>query len=312
MYCKIRVMKQRIFNTLGSRTRLFSSPLKYQVLLMFSFIVIFLCPLFLNLRNKTQGKTGYSEVVADSSVTTITTISSTKWWIKPTATTSPSTLLTQNVSEVATDTSARNCSLGFSSPLVLRTYAYISLIPPLPNRVRAGAGKANAYLGQIQPGAGVKIIDGPLCADGFAWWLVEAVEDDLQGWTVTGSKSEQWILPCPNPTVVCKMTPVITQATPTTVPPSAQNNDQNTCNSATLSIGMLTQVEQENLLVIRSEPYIGSVLGHAGPMSAVAIVGGPACAGGAVWWKVNVASLNLGGWAIEANLRACSKEDDCT
>jgi hypothetical protein len=303
-------MKQRIINTLGSRTRLFSSPLKYQILLMFSVIVLFLCPLFL--RNRTQGKTGFSQVVADSSVTTIPSISSTKWWIKPTATTSPSTLLTLNVTKVATDTSARNCSLGFSSTLEVGIYAYISLVPPLPNRVRAGAGKANAYLGQIQPGAGVRIIDGPLCADGFSWWLVEAVEGRLRGWTVEGRKSEQWVVPCPNPTVACKKTPVIPQVTQAADPSSTQDNYHDTCTSEQFSIGMITQVEQENLLVIRSEPYIGSVLGHAGPMSVVQVTDGPSCAGGVLWWKVNVASLNLNGWAAEANLRACSKKDGCT
>lgn len=303
-------MKQRIINTFRSRTRLFSSPLKYRILLMFSFIVLFLCPLFL--RNRTQGKTGFLPVVADSSMTIIPSISSTKWWIKPIATTSPSTLLTQNVSKVATDTSTRNCSLGFSSPLEVGTYAYISLVPPLPNRVRAGAGKAYAYLGQIQPGSGVKIIDGPLCADGFSWWLVETVESDLRGWTVAGSKSEQWVLPCPNPTVACKMSPVIQQATPTAAHSSTQGNNDHTCTSIRIFIGMPTQVTEDNLLVVRSQPYTGSVIGHAGPMSAVMIVDGPACSGGTVWWKVNVPSLNLTGWATEANLRPCTKEDDCT
>lgn len=75
---------------------------------------------------------------------------------------------------------------------------------------------------------------------------------------------------------------------------------------------MLTQVEQDNLLVIRSEPYIGPVIGHAGPASSVTIIDGPACAGGVLWWEVNVAALNLSGWAIEVNLRSCSKEDGCT
>ena len=171
-------------------------------------------------------------------------------------------------------------------------------------RIRAGAGKVNPDLGQIQPSAGVKSSTGHC--------VLIVLPGGLQGWTVTGSNSEQWVLPCPNPTIVCKMTPVSTQSAPTTAPLSTQNDNKDTCNSEVLSIGMLTQVEQENLLVIRSEPYIGSVLGHAGPMSVVTIVGGPACAGGAVWWEVNVASLNLTGWAAEANLRACSKEDGCT
>ena len=202
--------------------------------------------------------------------------------------------------------------MSSSSPLQPGINAYISLNPPLPNRVRAGAGKTNAYLGQIQPGAGVKIIDGPLCVDGFSWWLVETVESDLRGWTVGGSESEQWVLPCPNPTVVCKMLPTIRQTTPTAAHSSTQGNNDSICTPNRIFIGMPAQVQEDNLLVIRSEPYIGSVIGYAGPMSAVTIVDGPTCAGGVVWWEVNAPSLNLTGWAIEANLRPCTKEDDCT
>lgn len=246
-----------------------------------------------------------TESAATSTVTPI------KWWVKVPATRA-STQLEGPVATNGTEAVTQACFPNAFPKLQPDLYAYISLIPPLPNRVRASAGKANAYLGQIQPGAGVKLIDGPLCVDGFSWWLVEAVEGGMRGWTVTGSKSEQWVLPCPNPTVVCKVTPVSTPSSPTTARLSTQNDNQGTCISDVLSIGMLTQVEQENLLVIRSEPYIGSVLGHAGPLSAVTIVDGPACVGDTIWWKVNVASLNLSGWTAEANLRACSKENGCT
>jgi hypothetical protein len=191
-------------------------------------------------------------------------------------------------------------------------YAYIPLVPPLPNRVRAGAGMASAYLGQIQPGTGVKIIEGPLCADGISWWLVETGENGLRGWTVEGRNSEQWVIPCPNPTLPCNETAEIHQSPPTSVPSSLQKSDDHACKSELLSIDMPTRVKEDNLLVVRSEPYTGSVIGHAGPMSAVVIVDGPTCAGGTVWWEVNIPSLNLTGWATEANLRPCTKEDECT
>lgn len=279
---------------------------------MTSFIVLFTCLLFI-LFGKASRQSGIESAPPAilTIISTTATVTPTKWWVKTTATTSPATL---GISVLTNPTgiSAHECSSSFSSLLQPGKYAYISLIPPLPNRLRAGAGKAYTYFGQIQPGAGVKIIGGPLCADGFSWWLVESVEGGLRGWTVAGSDSEQWVLPCPNPIVACRRTAVISQATLTTVPSSTQNNNEDTCNSDKFSIGMLTQVEQGNLLVIRSEPYIGSVLGHAGPTSAVTIVGGPACAGDAVWWKVNVATPSLTGWAAEANLRACLKEDGCT
>lgn len=239
------------------------------------------------------------------------TSSPTKWWIKTKVTTSPIPTITITTT-YPTEGGGIDCLSSYGSSLQLGKYAYISPVPPLTNCVRAGAGKAYDYLGQIQPGSGVKIIDGPLCANGFSWWLVETVESDLRGWTVGGSESEQWVLPCPNPAVACKMLPVIQQVTPTTTHAATPGNNDHTCTSNGIFIGMSTQVKEDNLLVVRSEPYTGSVIGHADPTSAVMIVDGPACAGGVVWWEVNVPSLNLTGWATEANLRPCTKEDDCT
>ena len=80
------------------------------------------------------------------------------------------------------------------------------------------------------------------------------------------------------------------------------------CKSDKLAVGILAQVEQDSLLVIRSEANTGDVVGRAGPLSVVNIVDGPACADGAVWWKVNIVALNLSGWATEINLYACSIE----
>lgn len=297
-------MKQPITIILGNITNSLNDLYNQQMLVISSFVVLLSCLLFLPFGLGTHSEHG-------SAGNTALMPPSTKWWVKSTITSSSTSLRISATTDPAQG-SAIGCPTSSLSPLRPGIYAYISLTPALPNRIRSGAGKINPYLGQIQPSASIKVIDGPLCADGFSWWLVEAVEGGLRGWSATDSNSEQWILPCPNPTVVCKTTPAISQAALTTDPSSTQNNNKDTCNSETLSIGMLTQVEQENLLVIRSEPYIGSVLGHAGPMSVVKIIDGPDCAGGAVWWEVNVAALNLTGWVIEANLRACSKEDGCT
>ena len=59
------------------------------------------------------------------------------------------------------------------------------------------------------------------------------------------------------------------------------NKDQ-MCKSDKLAVGILAQVEQDSLLVIRSEPNIGDVVGRAGPQSVVNIVDDPACAGDVV------------------------------
>jgi hypothetical protein len=234
----------------------------------------------------------------------------TKWWVRTPALITPA--LPGGTGHGYARGEINDCPQILSSPLHTEAYAYISIDSPLPNRLRTGAGRAAPQLGQIQPGAVVRIIDGPLCADGFSWWLVEIVDSDLRGWTAAGSKSEQWVLPCPNPAAACKMSPEIQQAAPTTAHSSKQGNNDHTCTSNRIFIGLPTQVKEDDLLVVRSEPHTGHAVGHAGPLSAVTIVDGPACAGGAVWWEVNIPSLNLAGWAAEASLRPCRQEDDCT
>ena len=74
---------------------------------------------------------------------------------------------------------------------------------------------------------------------------------------------------------------------------------------------MFAQVGPSSLLVVRSEPYRGEVIGHAGPMSIAKLIDGPTCAGDAIWWKVNVFDLGLVGWATENDLYACPKDSEC-
>ena len=207
--------------------------------------------------------------------------------------------------------STSDCPSSFSSPLQSGIYAYISLTPPLPNRIRSGAGKANSYLGQIKPGGGVRVLEGPLCADGFSWWLVASTQGGLRGWTAEGRESEQWVIPSPDQTVACSRKPAPMSLLAASTPSSKFKDKDSKCKSDKLTVGILAQVEQGSLLVIRSEPNTGDVVGRAGPLSVVNIVDGPDCAGDAMWWKVDIAALNLSGWATENNLYPCSKEDGC-
>jgi len=205
--------------------------------------------------------------------------------------------------------SAKNCPTWFSSPLKAEIYAYISLTPPLPNRIRSGAGLTDTYLGQIEPGDGLKVINGPICSDGYAWWLVESLHGNLRGWTVEGKSSEQWVVPCPDESVACRQTAVPVASV--VASKNDKNKDKNNCRSDKFSLGMFAQVRQDSLLVVRSEPYTGEVNGRAGPTSIVKVVDGPTCVGGAVWWKLNVFDLDLVGWATENDLYACPKDSEC-
>jgi len=132
---------------------------------------------------------------------------------------------------------------------------------PLPNSVRAGAGKANAYLGQIQPGRGIKILEGSVCADGLSWWLVESIETQLQGWTVVCIGPKKWTIPCLNPKTACEKLAVTPKITLTVTFTLAEENINNTCNTDKFAFGMFAQVPDDNPLAVRYEPYTGIVIG---------------------------------------------------
>jgi len=275
-------------------------------------IAILSCLLFLFFeRMPHQIEIGAIESVTPQIISTTPFIIPTKWWIKAIPTFSSSHSKDTTPFQPA-ELFENSCAPAISSSLRPGIFAYVSSTPPLPNRIRAGAGQEYSYLGQIESGEGVKILDGPICTDGYAWWLVDAKQNELRGWMAEGSGFQHWIVPCPNPNMACEKPPVTPKSTPTAAFTLAEENVNKRCNTHTFAIGMFGQVTEDNLLVVRSEPYTGIVIGRVEPMSTVKILDGPACAGNAIWWKVHLAALNLTGWANEANLRACTKENNCT
>ncbi len=65
-----------------------------------------------------------------------------------------------------------------------------------PNRVRAGAGSSYEVIYQIYPQTLVKVIDGPVCADGLVYWKVEHAQiPGGSGWTAEGDFAEYWLKP---------------------------------------------------------------------------------------------------------------------
>ena len=291
----------------------FLKPQHNQKLLILSFFIfVLLCLLILLARSAghPEEKSINSDTVLGTSASPNPTTTPTKWWIKRTATPSVSTSWL-TVSTGSMESSASNCPRRFSSPLKAETYAYISLSPPLPNRIRSSTSLTSTYLGQLEPGEGLKVLDGPICADEYSWWLVESLSGSLRGWIVEGKGSKRWIIPCPNQNVTCTML-----ATPTisAVASDIDNNKDKTeanCRSEKLAVGMFAQVGKDSLLVLRSEPYAGEVIDRAGPMSVVKVIDGPICAGDSIWWKVNVFDLGHDGWATENDLYACPKDSEC-
>ncbi len=63
----------------------------------------------------------------------------------------------------------------------------------IPNRIRSDPSLSGTFLGQIAPGDVFDVLDGPVCADDFAWFQVNY--GGLIGWTVEGQGDEYWLAP---------------------------------------------------------------------------------------------------------------------
>jgi hypothetical protein len=239
----------------------------------------------------------------------------TKWWVRHEPSETPTSLLPSlktPIVSTGTSVASSNCP-AYAVDFKPGTFGYISLFPPYENLVRPGAGKTYSPVGFIEIGGWVKILAEPVCADdGYVWLNVESAANS-SNWTAGGHKTAQWVIPCPEPNKKCsknKPTESIS-ATPNSNHSSntdRDDNNPNTCASDKLAVGLDAQVSPNDLLVVRSEPSVGSVLGRIAPLAIINIIDGPQCAGGAVWWKVDGSQA---GWAVENNLRACPKEGEC-
>jgi hypothetical protein len=117
----------------------------------------------------------------------------------PTSTQQPTAAVTRTRIPTATATTFQ-CPGAPKLSLKPGDWAQVSLDPPLPNHIRRQPGLSSELIGSIQPGETVRILEGPLCADGYAWWFVRSL-DGLEGWTAEGGASvageapNYWLLP---------------------------------------------------------------------------------------------------------------------
>ena len=78
---------------------------------------------------------------------------------------------------------------GFASRVTAGQNARV--LPGQPNNVRTNPATSARRIGQIPAGQTLRVLDGPVCADGYTWWRVSY--RDLTGWTAEGSSSEHWL-----------------------------------------------------------------------------------------------------------------------
>lgn len=81
-----------------------------------------------------------------------------------------------------------------SAGLVVGDIAVVNSTPPEPNRVRSRPSKEGTVQGRLQPGEMMEILDGPVCADGWVWWYVQGLDQELRGYTAEGDGDARWLL----------------------------------------------------------------------------------------------------------------------
>jgi hypothetical protein len=299
---------------LRSPVDFFQDERRQRIVIISVFSLLFVCLLFTMARGAARrrnnpGNLGVTSTPSGRAPT------QTKWWVRhEPSETATSLLPSLQTLMLSTGTSiAMNKCPAYASDFKPGTFGYISLFPPYENLVRSGAGKNYSTVGFIDVGGWVKIRAEPVCADdGYVWLNVESAAGS-SNWTAGGHKTAQWVIPCPDPNKKCSKKKPTGSISATPNPNHNDNNNgagknPNTCVSDKLTVGLDAQVSTNDLLVVRSEPFTGSVLGRIAPLTVINIIDGPKCAAGTVWWKV---WGPLTGWAVENNLRACPKEGDC-
>jgi parallel beta-helix repeat protein len=112
----------------------------------------------------------------------------------PTATSTLTPTLTSTLTLTPTATPISACPGAPEIVLKADSLALVSSDPPLPNRIRSQPSIEAEVLGQALPGETVLVLDGPHCADGYAWWHVHSLEG-VEGWTAEGDQENYWLLP---------------------------------------------------------------------------------------------------------------------
>lgn len=139
------------------------------------------------------------------------------------------------------------------------------------NRMRNGAGLPFGVLTSIPEGETFVVLEGPTCADGYAWWRVNY--SGVVGWTVESDSTEYWIEPL--------------------APSSSGAATQSTCE--------VTALQGVNL---RAEASTTSVqLGSRAANTLIIVNGQTLADGGFIWWRVGDGSSDDGLWVREDLVR---------
>lgn len=159
----------------------------------------------------------------------------------------------------------------------------------------AAAAESVEPLGEIAPGNGMRVIDGPMCVQGTLFWQVTSQtsldkgKNPLTGWTGEGDKSTKayWLTPLVHPL-------------------ANQPGSYFDCPGVYPS-----RIQKGDKVVVTFEPalanYVRPIASKQStpdfrirPGESVDVIGGPVCADGWVWWQVKNESGKTG-WTSEGD-----------
>ena len=88
-----------------------------------------------------------------------------------------------------------DCTSGWTR-LKAGSYAKVSEAQSSPNRVREAPDISANIIHQIYPGGIVRLVEGPICANGLVFWKVEnALIPNGVGWTAEGDGTDYYLEP---------------------------------------------------------------------------------------------------------------------
>jgi len=89
------------------------------------------------------------------------------------------------------------CEGALPTRLVVGGKAKVCEDPPDRNIVRVGPSRFDGEVGRINPGAWMRVLEGPDCGEKANWWKVESLDTGITGWTLEGNLDYYFLAPEP-------------------------------------------------------------------------------------------------------------------
>jgi hypothetical protein len=197
-----------------------------------------------------------------------------------------------------------DCAPGLPPRLTVGESARVT--PGNANNVRDTPSTSGQRLGQIPGGEAFLVLDGFVCAGGYAWWQVSY--GGLTGWTVEGSDGEYFLEPLGPPPPTATPAPPTPTPMPTPTPAPAVRFMPFGVVDNVLAEGVIARVvtdtdDESARLNVRTAPSTrADVVAQLATGDVVTLLAGSQEAEGFFWWEVSTADGRQG-WVVEGVYR---------